>query len=271
MLIHELDHPLAVFQLVLRIAAVGCAISSFEWLSLYPHLRDDGVFSWQHQASALSPWLKHRVNEILSYPNVLWMHALRIALCICIFLADSQRIWLGLLSATLGGSSIILSIRGGHGSTGADQMLKILFVASGLSLSSGSPLMMQAGLSFIAAQLCLAYATSGWIRIFEPAWTNGTALATVLRQHNYGNLHAWRLVVRYPRLASSASKLVLLFECSFPLALVFLPPPVFLAYVSFGVLFHTANAVLLGLNIFVWAFVAAYPAALWVNGLLHSG
>jgi hypothetical protein len=54
---------------------------------------------------------------------------------------------------------------------------------------------------------------------------------------------------------------VIVFECLAPL-LVFTGPAGCLLFLSMGVLFHVGIAALQGLNLFVFAFVATYPALL---------
>jgi hypothetical protein len=49
---------------------------------------------------------------------------------------------------------------------------------------------------------------------------------------------------------------------SFPVVLV-APREVCWGYLACGVLFHLGTAITMGLNKFVWAFLALYPAALY--------
>jgi uncharacterized membrane protein (DUF485 family) len=69
-------------------------------------------------------------------------------------------------------------------------------------------------------------------------------------------------------LARAATLAVLAWECAFPLVLV-LPAPFAYVMLALGVLFHVTNAVVMGLNTFVWSFVATYPAVIWV--VQHRG
>jgi hypothetical protein len=59
------------------------------------------------------------------------------------------------------------------------------------------------------------------------------------------------------RLATAWS--VIAFESLFPLAILAGPKGA-LVFLGIGVMFHLANAAVMGLNNFVWAFTATYPA-----------
>ena len=76
-----------------------------------------------------------------------------------------------------------------------------------------------------------------------------------------------RLVER-PRLRVVLSWAVILGEVCFPLA-VLLPARGVVAVLAVGLAFHLVVAVCMGLNTFVWAFVATYPAVLFAWNALH--
>jgi len=63
------------------------------------------------------------------------------------------------------------------------------------------------------------------------------------------------------RLLWSASWAVILFELSFPLALM--TQPTLIAALLIAALFHLSNACLLGLNRFFWVWISAYPVLIW--------
>ena len=57
---------------------------------------------------------------------------------------------------------------------------------------------------------------------------------------------------------------VILFEVVFPLALISLLTTALALALAAG--FHLSNALFLGLNRFVWAWISAYPALIWAQG-----
>jgi hypothetical protein len=73
-----------------------------------------------------------------------------------------------------------------------------------------------------------------------------------------------RAVLSRPGPARLAAWAMLGFECGFPLALV--DPVLCGALLAAGACFHLANAIAFGLDRFLWAWLAAYPALLyWVG------
>ncbi|HEY6033401.1 MAG TPA: hypothetical protein VIV58_04055, partial [Kofleriaceae bacterium] len=78
----------------------------------------------------------------------------------------------------------------------------------------------------------------------------------------------YRLVETAPRLRRPIGIAMVITEAAFPLALLG-PWWLVLAFFAWGVVFHVANAVLMGLNSFLWAFVATYPAIAFAWTLLH--
>jgi hypothetical protein len=61
----------------------------------------------------------------------------------------------------------------------------------------------------------------------------------------------------------------MLFECTFPLALIS-GGTGFAVFAVIGLLFHVLSAMTMGLNTFVWAFVATYPAILFCSFSLRG-
>ncbi len=131
------------------------------------------------------------------------------------------------------------------------------------SLHSLHPLLPRLGLGWIAAQSVLSYFLAGWVKLRNPSWRNGTALCSLLQSE--GPYVIWqpaRALGRSPATCAVASWLLIGFEMLFPLVLV-LPAPAAAVLLAVGFSFHLGNALLLGLNRFVWAWVATYPALLY--------
>jgi hypothetical protein len=124
------------------------------------------------------------------------------------------------------------------------------FVVS-LGLAVGRTWSARVGLGYIAAQLVLSYFLAGLFKLRDPAWRNGTALAQLLSAPQY---RSRPLALPFARWLGYG---VIAFECAFPLALI---DARLLSLL--GIAFHVVNARVLGLNRFLWAWLAAYPA-LW--------
>lgn len=137
-----------------------------------------------------------------------------------------------------------------------------LFVAS---LGFLNPLLVRIGLGWIAAQSVLSYFLAGLAKLKNTCWRNGTALQKLFSSD--GPYVLWSGV---RGLAESKSLCALLgwgvvaFELAFAAVLV-LPVEGKWIFLGLGLAFHLANAVILGLNRFVWAWTATYPALLYFS------
>jgi hypothetical protein len=156
---------------------------------------------------------------------------------------------------------------GGLGIGGADHMFLVVCGASWLAtVVAGDRRAAEAGLWFIAAQACLAYLVAGVTKLASPTWRSGRALHLVAATRSHGCLALRRCLAAAPWLARPACWGVMVWECAFPLVLL-APEPARLAILASGVLMHVALALVMGLNTFVWAFPATYPAVWWAAQL----
>ena len=145
---------------------------------------------------------------------------------------------------------------------GSDFMTLIVLMGLGLASLFPNHLLMGVGcLWYIALQTCTSYFISGLVKLKRANWRQGKALTGFIRLSIYepGPFVKWFL--ESPKISLRISWVLILFECSFPLAL--LRFDLALAYVSFGFLFHLANFYIFGLNRFLFAWLATYPALLF--------
>ena len=121
---------------------------------------------------------------------------------------------------------------------------------------------------YLGMQVVLSYVVSGQVKIANPEWRNGRALQDVFRFSAYPVSEDLRGLADRPRLLWIASWAVMLFELLFPLCLI---SPLFLILaLTAAAAFHVANAVLFGLNRFVWFWIASYPSILWLQARVFS-
>jgi hypothetical protein len=123
-----------------------------------------------------------------------------------------------------------------------------------------------AGLIFIAFQLSLAYFVSGIHKLRSEVWRSGRAMSTIMATQTFGTPSFGEWLAQRRIIALFMSWSVILWEVTFPVALI-APASISVAYLICGCLFHISVAVLMGLNRFVWAFGALYPAIVYVNRL----
>lgn len=259
--------PLLITALVIKISAVGVLLGSCEWLTFRHALREDGLISWSvgsvRNVITASPLLERLLNVIFGYPNVLVLHGLRIVAAVTMLAMPVNRVTS--LPFLLLFTILVCAtwVRHPYGNDGAEQMTVITLVALVIGRLPGTSIALTAALWFVALQLCLSYSTAGFTKMTASKWWNGTYLRGVFGTRIYGHHGVAVFLNSAPRLAMALSVCVLVWEAAFPLVLV-LPANVSYAVVISGVVFHIANAVFMGLNNFVWSFLGAYPALIYV-------
>jgi hypothetical protein len=252
--------PLEALALVERIAAVAILISSLEILARPALLADTGLLSWRTE-QLRARWLTHGalargLDVSFRPPVVLWIVGLRAAAATVIVVSPRPA---GVLVCAVAAASLLLMLRNSYGNDGADQLGLILFVAVSLAHLRPSPVVVEAVLWFVALLACLAYFTSGAAKLAGRRWRDGTGLTGVFETETYGARAVCGLLRRHRWLAVGASWAVIAGESFFPAALV-APTPVAAALLALGVSFHLGAAAVMGLNTFLWAFPATYPA-----------
>jgi len=243
-----------------RGGGLAAAIAALELLCVRHALADTGVFGWPTLRAELvtAPrWLRAIADRVLSYRGIVVVLVIQLASALALpWLTHPAVPWI------VFASSLLISIRfRGTYNGGSDAMLLVVMLALGLARSApGSPLA-AAGLAYAAAQLVLSYFVAGISKLGEPAWRSGRAIPMLMRVAHY-RTPAWATtVLSKPPIARLAAWSMLAFECAFPLALV--RPSVCAVLVICGAAFHVVNAVVLGLNRFLWTWLAAYPALLY--------
>ncbi len=236
-----------------RLVAISIALSAIELLVVRAAWSDTGVFRWSTLRQELAPrWSRRVLDPVFGARGFTIVVAAQLALALALpWVAHPAASWL-LLVTTL---AIAFRFRGSYAG-GSDAMTVVVLV--GLAIAPWSP---RAGLGYIAAQLVLSYVVAGVGKLADPAWRAGRALPALLALPQYAAPARVRRLIERPAIARAASFAVLGFELGFPLALLG-PVPAAIA-IGLGLAFHVTNAVVLGLNRFVWAWLAAYPALIY--------
>ncbi len=163
--------------------------------------------------------------------------------------------WLALF-LVLGTLAIAGRWRGSYnGGSDAMTLVVLLGLLPGLA---GQELAAQAGLAYIAVQGLLSYFIAGFVKVRAADWRSGRALGVFLNLPSFPIPMSLRRCSKRPKLLRALSLAVIAFELGAPLALWW-PGP----YLAAAMGFHLFNAYALGLNRFVWAWAAAYPAIVY--------
>jgi hypothetical protein len=257
----------STYRLIVILASVGVLIASVEFLTLKREFEDDGLFSWDVLRTVSTATLSvgtGTARHLIAHPSfvsaVTGVRAL--AALLLMFFSNNHALSTACVLAIIA-ISIVMFWRAPLGLDGSDQMSLITFVAVAIyKLFPRDVHVAQASLWFIAIQGCLAYFVAGIAKVISPVWRSGEAVRRVLSTRTYGSSTSASLVSGRDGVCVALSWSLILFECTFPLALAF-GKTGFSVFALLGISFHIANAVIMGLNTFVWAFVAIYPAILF--------
>lgn len=264
--------PFPYLRACVFIAAAGCCLMDVELLTLLGDLRH-GILAHSSYLTA-HPLVRcaRRVfgsRPALDYSLIVSAIAVRLVASAVVALSalrgpDSLP-GLGIFVA----ASLFIQIRGGLGNNGSDDMVLLVMFASFLARLLNTRASAMAVLFFISAQLSLAYLVSGLVKVSQLPWRNGTAMMRLMSTETFGHRGLLVLLGVSAKLAALLATLFVFGELFGSLA-PWLPPPYALDLLLCAAAFHLATAVAMGLNTFVPAFVATYPAALYTSHLIYG-
>lgn len=247
--------------------AVALLLQTVEFLQLRNAFRDDAVFAWpalRAEHASLPKPVRWIFALLLPYTAFTALLFVRLALAFALLAGMTLAAPLLLFSQV----AIFVRFRGTFNG-GSDYMT--VLVLTGLTLARAFrayPLAATASYLYVAVQLVFSYFLAGLVKLRQPAWRHGTALASFTSDARFASPRWARVLFRKPALGPLACWSVIAFECSFPLAL--LEPRATVVYAVFGAAFHLFNHLVFGLNRFLFAWSAAYPALFLASRLQHG-
>ena len=237
-------------------------LQTLEFLRL---LNMDRVGSWPIQREEVPSrpgWVRSVLDRLVQGPGYVVLLCVR--LCIALALLGG---WVSpLLAVLLFASSVILLFRWrGAFNGGSDFMTLVcvtgLLMAQLVGYFSHDPALgWRAGLWYVTVYVVSSYFVSGWVKLLRPEWRNGHAMTVFLDGGVYGPLSAGSLY-RRPQLAALVSWTFTMWEGCFPLALLDVRIAWFMC--ATAPVFHYLVYWHFGLNRFLWAWLATYPAVLY--------
>ena len=256
----------SAIRLVAALASVGGVISSLEVIWYWRSLRLWFAQPWHMRAASSSKsvmgcaWRLLR-SERLSY-GLAWLR-----LWLFLWLLFSA-----IISAPSGGAALALAILltvemslRAIGADGADQMTVLICAAVAVGTLIPSPNAPLLALMFLTAQIGLAYVTAGVAKLWSPDWMREGVLAKILNTETYGHRLAARFLSTHRRVDRAMSAGIGVMEVAIPLLCLMPSHASLIIGLSIGFSFHLGCALLMGLNNFVWAFVATYPAIYFLH------
>lgn len=155
-----------------------------------------------------------------------------------------------------------LSLKSLYGLDGAFQMNQLvliwLFLASFFNPESPEAFVCY---SLISAQVMLSYFIAGIRKWQSPLWRSSVALKVIFATEAYGSAHISKLIHAHSSLTTLLSYVVFVFETLFFL-IILCPPKIQLILLALAGSFHLFNALFMGLNSFMFSFLATYPLLL---------
>jgi hypothetical protein len=244
--------------------ALAVALQTLELLQLRRSLADDGVWRWstlRTEHAVLSAPLRGLLRLALPYRAFMALLGLRLTAALALCAVSRWELLLFLWFTQIASGA---RFRGAFNG-GSDAMTSLILMAlSFAALTRPEPLGAKAGLAYIAVQLTLSYVIAGLTKLKEPSWRDGSALGGFLSEPCYA-APRWAALFAAPGLRRPLAGLVIGFECSFPAA--WLDSRLCLLLMAAGAGFHLVNCYVFGLNRFVFAWLAAYPALLFCSQL----
>ena len=225
------------------------------------------LLDWEVNQLAYPKWC-HFLNINVGQVNVIVLQTIRLIFALVI-IYQSLTGHITLLPLIVGIiAQLIHCYRAPIGKDGSDQMVSIVLFGLFLFYWQPSQLVQELGIFFISIQIILAYCVSGVAKWFSPLWRNEPILKDILDTRSYGNKFVAKWLNEHPLLCRFGSLLVMTYQASFPLVII-LPPEGVYFYLALGFLFHLSIAIVMGLNTFLWSFLACYPILLIGLDLLH--
>lgn len=260
-------------QLIQIILAVGLIVSSSELISIKDEFKKGGILSTSLSRSYLlnsgNPVNKFFATVIIKRKKVQIILLVRLVSAIFLLFVPPLSIFTLAALSIIFICSLLFHFSVPLGKDGSDQMLFI--VISGLlitqfSLKFDNFWLASVGLWFITLQCILAYFTAGVGKLFGFTWRSGNALTNVLSTQTFGNKNIDK-IISMPIISKFFNWSVVGFEVLFPIVL-FLSVPWSLLLIGLALLFHLGIAYIMGLNTFIWAFGATYPAVLFCSQMV---
>lgn len=252
-----------------RAIALAVLLQALELLCSRAAFSDSGIWRWEllrREHGALPAPLRWLFAVVLPYRRFLALLGLELILAVLLGLGVSA----AAVPLLLAQVAVCVRFRGTFNG-GSDYLTVLILMALSFAWfcnARENPIAGKAALAYIAVQGTLSYFIAGLAKLKEAAWRSGEALQSFVSSSQYGAPPFVRRLLASRRRCQLLSWSVLLFECGFPLA--WLSPRLCLALLAMGFLFHLGNSLVFGLNRFLFAWSAAYPALLFASLMLRA-
>ncbi|MBI3508236.1 MAG: hypothetical protein HY069_01180 [Chlamydiia bacterium] len=265
------DIKLVYFTISL-ILSIGLIISTSEDLVNWNIFKYNGLLSWkvaQHRSKLfLAKGVVGKFWQIFDERIFYLVLISSFILSAAFFITTITGLIVPLIPIGLLITRILLLIRTPYGLDGAYQMSVVLLIAVSIAFLSGiSSRISELCLWFLSGELTVSYLIAGGTKIISPIWRKSYALNAIFSTRTYGHGTIYYLVTKYDAIPKILCWMTLGFELGFPLA--FLSEHLCIGFCLIGFTFHLFNAIFMGLNTFLFFFIATYPALLYCITKIH--
>lgn len=246
-------------KLIQIIISVAVLIQTIEYISLKNSFSINGVWRWNEiktEFAFLPKKIQFFFNYFLQDKHFIILLWVRLSSSL-LFLFYPSFIWILILLIT---TLFIAQRFRGSFNGGSDYMTLIILSALLVQSFSTQPIITKGVLWYIAIQSSTSYFIAGIVKIKQSAWRRGTGLREFIQSPNYNPPPLIKSIFSQRIMAFIISWGVMLFELSFPLVLIQNTPTVTISLLLIAFTFHLINVFIFGLNRFLIAWLATYPA-----------
>ena len=251
--------------------AAWMILGDLQWLAGAGLFGPDGLMPWAALAGQRGRPRLGRIRRRMSVALLRAILIVQLAAAIALAAGGALDLTICCLVVLIASHAALIMLSGEFWADGAAKMGMIAMAGAlivAIAVRARDPALALAGVLVAGGQLTLCYAVAGWSKLAVTAWRDGSELRRVMAGEIWGHPAAARMIRRRP-LALAASWGVMLVEAAFPFALL-APLPWLAAALGAMLAFHVATAVVMRLNLFPWAFVAAYPAVVVLGRAIHA-
>ncbi len=242
--------------------AILLGIQFAEFFFLKSTFSENGMWGWNSISDNYSffpIFIQKIIKKLIIYPNVMALLAFRQTLIILTLTHPYPGLYLLVLISNL----LILSRWKGVFNGGSDYISFIVMTGLYIGSLTAKTEWESAGLFYIAVHSCFSYFKAGLVKVVIPGWRNGSILPLLFKTSLYKNPWGMFSFLNKPIILFLIAWVVLIFELTFPLAMV--SPPILILYLFFGCIFHLSIIYFVGLNRFFWAWIATYPSLIYFS------
>lgn len=245
-----------LIRLTSILLALSCFIQSLEYLSLKYIFNSRGIFRSQQlnvEVSFFKVFLQKLTFTDFFYYILFW----RLISSLLLMFSTSPFVIFSLLLTQL-----LLAFRFKGTFNGGSDYMTLLTIAAlfSASLSPNNKLFF-IPFMYLAVQVILSYFLAGVAKLRDKEWRDGPAICNIINGPNFAPPDIFKFLVKNKIVAFFICWMIIGFELLLPL-IVFFPGKIFLVLMGLF-FFHLINFFIFGLNRFVFAWVATYPALIY--------